>query len=86
VLGLSASRCHAWLRLEQACSLDDRTSCPRTIPNQLTSRERASIRQMATAMEYRHMPIRALALYARHIGMLFAAPTTWARLIRKRGR
>ena len=36
VLGLSASRYHAWLRLEQSCSLDDRSSCPRTIPSQLT--------------------------------------------------
>jgi hypothetical protein len=36
---------------------------------------------MATAMEYRHMPIRVLGLYAQRIGMVFAAPATWARLI-----
>lgn len=55
---------HAWLRLDQACSLDDRSSCPRTVPIQLTPQEIATAYDMATAMELRHMPIRALALYA----------------------
>ena len=85
VLGLSASRYHAWLRLEQACRLDDRSSCPHTVPTQLTRQEVATVQQMATAMEYRHMPIRVLALYAQRTGRVFAAPVTWARLIRKRG-
>ena len=30
VLGLSASRYHAWRGLEQTCLLDDRSSCPKT--------------------------------------------------------
>jgi hypothetical protein len=85
VLGRSASRYHAWLRLEQSCSLSDRSSCPRTLANQLISQEIAAIQRMATAMEYRHMPIRALALYAQRIGKVFAAPATWARLIGHRG-
>jgi transposase InsO family protein len=85
VLGLSRSRYHAWLRLEQSCRLDDRSSCPHAVPTQLTRQEVATVQQMATAMEYRHMPIRALALYAQRIGRVFAAPATWARLIRERG-
>jgi len=64
VLGLSASRYHAWLRLDQSCSLDDRSSCPRTIPSQLTRKEISTAYDMAIAMEFRHMPIRVLALYA----------------------
>jgi hypothetical protein len=64
VIGLSSSRYHAWLRLEQSCSLDDRTSCPRTVPGQLTRQEISTVQQMATAMEFRHMPICVLALYA----------------------
>ena len=64
VLGLSASRYHTWRRFEQACTLEDRTSCPKTSPTQLTRQEVATVQQMATAMEYRHMPIRVLALYA----------------------
>ena len=85
VIGLSASRYHAWLRLEQSCGLDDRTSCPRTIPNQLTSQEIASIQQMVTADEYRHLPLRPLALLAQRLGRVFASPSIWARLVRLRG-
>ena len=84
-IGLSASRYHAWVRLEESCELEDRTSCPRTIPGQLTAREVAAIEQMVTGNEYRHMPLRALALHAQRIGRVFASPTTWARLVRKRG-
>jgi len=64
VLGLSASRYHAWLRLDHSCSLDDRSSCPRTVPTQVTHQELATVHNIATAMEFRHMPIRVLALYA----------------------
>ena len=85
VLGLSASRYHAWLRLDHSCSLDDRRSCPRTVPSQLTHQEIATVHDMATAMEFRHLPIRVLALYAQRIGRVFAAPATWGRLIRERG-
>ncbi|HJL16055.1 MAG TPA: hypothetical protein RMH99_10375 [Sandaracinaceae bacterium LLY-WYZ-13_1] len=28
ILGVTASRYHAWTRARQACSLDDRASCP----------------------------------------------------------
>ena len=85
VLGLSASRYHTWRQLDRACSLDDRSSCPRTVPSQLTHQEIATVHDMATAMEFRHMPIRVLALYAQRIGRVFAAPATWGRLIRERG-
>jgi putative transposase len=85
VLGLSTSRYHAWLRLEHSCSLDDCRSCPRSVPSQLTHQEIATVHDMATAMEFRHMPIRVLALYAQRIGRVFAAPATWGRLIRERG-
>jgi putative transposase len=85
VLGLSPSRYHAWRRLDQVCALDDRPSCPRTVPTQLTAREISRIHEMVTSEDYRHMPIGALALYAQRIGKVFAAPVTWARLIRERG-
>ena len=84
-LGLSASRYHAWLRRDRACSLDDRTSCPRTIPGQLTRREVATIRQMVTAEAYRHIPLGSLALLAQRLGTVFASATTWARLVKERG-
>ena len=84
-LGLSASRYHAWLRLDRACSLDDRTSCPRTIPGQLTRREVATIQPMVTAEAYRHIPLGSLALLAQRLGTVFASATTWARLVKERG-
>jgi len=64
LLGLTRSHYYAWLRLEQGCRLDERFSCPQTVPTQLTRQAVATVQQMATAMEYRHMPIRVLALYA----------------------
>jgi putative transposase len=85
VLGLSASRYHAWLRLDQSCSLDDRSSCPRTVPTQLTRQEVATIHQMVTADEYRHIPLGSLALLAQRLGKVFASATTWARLVKEHG-
>src|SRR5476649_727648 len=85
VLGLSPSRYHAWNRLERARQLDDRSSCPRTTPTQLTAEEVRTMHDLATSGSYRHMSIRGLALHAQNIGMLFASPATWGRLIRERG-
>ena len=35
-LRVSPSRFHAWRRRQQACALDDQSSCPRTSPSRLT--------------------------------------------------
>ena len=51
VLGLSPSRYHAWRRLETACQLADRPSCPKTHPGQLTAQETATIKEMVTSTE-----------------------------------
>jgi transposase InsO family protein len=40
---------------------------------------------MVIAEEYRHMPVRALAMYAQRAKKVFAAAATWARLIKERG-
>jgi transposase InsO family protein len=45
----------------------------------------STIKEMVTATEYRHMPLRTLALYAQRIGKVFASATTWAKLARQRG-
>ncbi len=85
VMRISAARYHAWKRAEGACGLDDRSSCPRSVPAQLTAHEVATIREMAMSQDYRHMPTRTLALFAQRMGTVFASPTTWAKLIRERG-
>jgi putative transposase len=85
VLGLSLSRYHAWRRAERACDLTDRSSCPRTLPGQLTARETATTHEMVTADEYRHVPTTTLAVLAQRLGRVFASASTWSRLVRTRG-
>jgi hypothetical protein len=65
--------------------LDDRSSCPRTSPSQLTPTEMANIKDMVLAPENRHMVLGTLALYIQRIGKVFASATTWAKLVRERG-
>ena len=55
-LGISARRVQAWRRREHACTLGDRSSCPRTSPQRLTQAEVQAIGDMATATAYRHGP------------------------------
>lgn len=83
IIDLSPSRYHAWRRAAETCRLDDRSSCPPTLPTQLTAVEIATIREMILAPEHRHMPFHTLSLYAQRIGEVFASASTWARLIRK---
>jgi hypothetical protein len=61
---LSPARHHAWKRAEKRCELDDQSRCPRSHPTQLTRAEVSTTKEMVTATEYRHMPLRALSLYA----------------------
>ena len=82
---LSPARYHAWKRAEERCALDDRSSCPRSHPAQLTPTEVSTIKEMVTAAQYRHMPLRTLSLYAQRAGEVFASATTWAKLVRQRG-
>ena len=81
LLRLSHSRYHAWKR-EDECGLDDMSSCPRSSPQQLTRAEVATIKEMVTSDEYRHLPTGTLALLAQRLGKVFASRTTWFRLVR----
>jgi putative transposase len=85
IVRLSTARYHAWKQAEKKCELDDRSSCPRSHPTQLTPNEVSTIKDMVTDAEYRHMPLRALAVYAQRVGKVFASVTTWAKLVRQRG-
>ncbi|MFC1611426.1 transposase [Myxococcota bacterium] len=85
ILRLSGGRYRAWKHAEKKCELDDRSSCPRRHPTQLTPKEVSRIKEMVTGEEYRHMPLGTLALYAQRIGKVFASATTWAKLVRQRG-
>ena len=85
VLRLSPARFHDWASPARNCPLDDRSSCPRTSPSQLTAKEISDMREMVVSEDYRHMTIRALALHAQRSGKVFSSPSTWARLARERG-
>ena len=81
IAGLSRTRYHVWSH-ERPCYLDDRPSCPRSSPQQLTLTEVGTIREMVTSDEYRHVPTGTLARLAQRLGKVFASPTTWRRLVR----
>jgi hypothetical protein len=85
VVGLPASRYHRWRTVAKSCGLDDRSSCPRTTPSQITADEVGTIKDMVLDPKLRHMPLRTLSLHAQRIGRVFASVTTWARLVRQRG-
>ena len=85
VLRLSSARYHAWKQAEGSCGLDDRSTCPRSIPQRLTYEEVDTIGDMVRSRAHRHMSIRGLALCAQRAGKVFAHPATWSKLIRDRG-
>jgi putative transposase len=87
IVHLEPGRYHAWSGRAStlACGLDDRSSCPRTSPSQLTPTEVAGIKDMVLAPEKRHMSLRTLALHAQCNGKVFASATTWAKLVREHG-
>ena len=85
ILHVSPARYHAWQRADTACQLEDRSSCPRMSPTQLTPTEVATIKELATSEQYRHMPVHTLSRYAQRLGKVCASGTTWSRLIRTRG-
>lgn len=84
ILGISSSRYTAWVRAEQGCDLDDRATCPRSTPTQLTPDEVRVIHAMVASDAYRHVPTGRLALLAQRMGKVFASPSTWYRPVRDR--
>jgi len=81
VLRLSPSRFHKWNSTKQ-CSLNDRSSCPRSSPHQLTALEVNAIRELATSEQFRHVPTGRLAWLAQRLGKVFVSASTWYRLMR----
>jgi transposase InsO family protein len=85
LLRLSPSRFHAWRRRHMACTLADQSSCPHTSPHRLTPSEIRVIKDMVTAPDYRHVPTGTLAILAQRLGKVWAAPSTWYRLVQQYG-
>jgi putative transposase len=51
MLRLSAARYREWNNRPQDCSLDDRSSCPRTSPTQVTAKEISDMKDMVVSQE-----------------------------------
>ena len=85
ILRLSSARYHAWVCSQKECGLEDRSSCPRTSPSQLTAAELATMKEMVTSKKYRHMPLSTLAIYAKRVGRVFASVSTWSKKVREHG-
>ena len=66
VIRLSHSQYYLWKR-DQQCGLDELPSCPRVSPQQLTTGEIETIKEMVTSDEYRHVPIGVLAIFAQRL-------------------
>jgi putative transposase len=81
---LSESRYYHW-KNASPCQLEYRSSCPHAFPNQLTSDEVRTIREMVTSNEYRHVPTRNLATLAARLGKVYASASSWLRLIHLHG-
>ena len=84
-VGMSASRLRRWKARSALCVLDDQVSCPKQQPSRLTFAEEQKMRDLVESHELRHFSIRALAMYARRIGVLFASDSTWWRTIHDKG-
>ena len=54
ILGLSPARYHSWTQPDSDCHPTDAASCPRRVPNQLSARDVAIIKDLVTSPEYRH--------------------------------
>src|SRR5262249_56501537 len=74
-----------WRRLQNACALDDQSPCPHTSPHRLTPAEIGTIKDIVTAVEYRHVPTGTLAVLAHRLGKVSASASTWYGLVRKFG-
>ncbi len=84
LLGISSARFYAWQRAAKSCGLEDRSSCPKCSPSQLTAAELLVMKEMATSDDYRHMPLSTLAVYAQRVGRAFASVSTWSKKVRER--
>ena len=85
IVEISQSRYHSWCRAAEGCDLADQPSCPTVVAARLTSKEVEAIGGTVESHDYRFMSIRSLALHVQKIGKVFASPSTWYSLVRRKG-
>ena len=84
-IGLSIQRFQHWRKKQIQCLLQDQSSCPRSVPFRLTQDELMSIKHFYTSKEYAHFSVLSLSLLAKRMGRVFAAPSTWRKVVQDLG-
>ncbi len=79
-IGISSSRYYDW-RNSQECGLNDASSCPKSTPGQMTSKELSDMRLMLESEDYRHLSIGSIVRLASRLGKVHACSSTWYRAI-----
>ena len=59
-IGISSSRYYDW-KNSQESGLDDVSSCPRSLPGQMTATERSEMQSMVQSEDYRHLSVASIA-------------------------
>jgi hypothetical protein len=84
-VGMSLTRFRHWTRRQILCRLEDQPSCPRGVPVRLTVSEILAIKTLVKSPDHAHYSVLSLSLLAKRLGLVFASPSTWGRVIREYG-
>src|SRR5208282_3428910 len=70
---------------DRGCGLTEMKICPKQAGNQLTFQEVQKMKNLVTATEYGHFPIRSLHYFAKREKILFCSYSTWRKYIDQYG-
>ena len=80
LIGLSPQRVHAWTRKARECLLQDQSSCPRSSPQKLITKEVTAIVNMFTDKAFAHYSMTQLMWLGKKNEIVHASVSTWSRV------
>ncbi|MBI3543877.1 MAG: DDE-type integrase/transposase/recombinase [Deltaproteobacteria bacterium] len=84
LVGLSYSRHRSWIARARTCQLNDRSSCPRVMPRQLTENELVTMQRLYKSSDLKHLSLASLALLAQRNGEVYCSARTWSKYAQRR--
>jgi predicted DNA-binding transcriptional regulator AlpA len=81
-IGISSARYYDW-KNSQECRLTDASSCPKSKPGQMTSKELSDMRLMLESEDYRHLSIGSIVRLASRLGKVHACSSPRYRAIQR---
>jgi putative transposase len=81
-IGISSARYYDW-KNSQECGLTDASSCPKSKPGQMTSKELSDMRLMLESEDYRHLSIGSIVRLASRLGKVHACSSPRYRAIQR---